>query len=89
MKYEAIKKIIGLNLSDSEKVYQLFLLSLKPQMKTIFLLIPKGIDNAISAKELKLKTGLDTKIISSQVQALIKKSPIMITGTERRKKYYL
>lgn len=89
MKYDSIKSILGVNCSLEQKAYQLFLLSLKPEMRKVFISIPKGIDNAVSAKQLKEITGIQTKNISTHVKNLSIRFPVKTTGTDRRKKYFL
>lgn len=88
MKYEQIKIILNLNLSLEEKSYQIFLMSLSSQMRNIFLHIPKGIENAVGIKQLKILTGIQGKNISSQIKNIQKRFPIKEKG-DRIKLYYV
>jgi len=89
MKYKAISTVLSLNISNEEKAYQLFLLSLKPAMKRVFLCIPKGAEKAVTARQLGEKTGIETKSICSHIKGLQKKIVINESGIQRRKTYYL
>lgn len=89
MKYEQIKTTLSLNLTKEEKCYQLFLMSLSPYMRAIFSHIPKGVENAITVKDLKIKTGFESKNISSQINNIKKKFPIKDIGTDKIKAYYI
>lgn len=67
----------------------MFLLSLKPEMRKVFIALPKGVDNAVSAKQIKNNTGIPTKNISTHIKNLALRFPVKSTGTDRRKKYYV
>lgn len=86
MNYQKILDILHEPLFADEKAHNIFIESLKPQQKLIFLRIPKGESNAISALQI---AGLDfdTKNVSSQIRQLTLNYPIKHKG-KKTKLYY-
>lgn len=89
MKYYKIKKVLDSENTVSEKSLELFLMLLKPQQREILNAIPKGIDNAVSAKKIKEITGIPTKNISSQIRQIYVNFPLGIIEEQKGfRKYF-
>lgn len=57
-------------------------------MQKLFLVLPQGIENAKSAKEIKEQTGIPTKNISTTIINIQKRFPVKSVGV-KIKKYYI
>ena len=89
MKYYEIFEIINSEGSVSKKSLELFITLLKPQQKEIFNCIPRSIDDAVSAKQIKEMTGIPTKNISSQIKQINVNFPIGIIEEKKGiRKYF-
>jgi len=89
MKYYKIRDIIDSHDSISQKAFDLFRFLLKPNQREIFDNIPKGSLNAISALEIKEKTGIPTKNIYTQIKQMSVSFPIGVIEVKRgSNKYY-
>lgn len=88
MNYNQIKTILASDFPPEFKAYQLFAMSLKPKMQKLFLVLPQGIENAKSAKEIKEQTGIQTKNIATYIINIQKRFPVKSVGV-KIKKYYL
>lgn len=88
--YREIEALTEVVKDGKELAEKIFKLSCPKQIKVIIDNIPKGINNAITSKEISVKTGLETKNISSQIKQIQDKNnrikSISVNG--KNKKYY-
>ncbi len=85
--YEQISNIINnQTLSESDKIEEIFFIVLPEQQKKIFRCLSK--ENALSCVDIKGKTGIPTKNISSQLKQLFKKCNNIKAFKINTKKFY-